>query len=180
MAWVIRNIKRDVQIAKEIDRQEDRGAAIVAGAYLEDFILEALKRRLVPDTAVLNEFFTGMGPLATFSAKIEMAYLMRLVDKENRQRMHAIRRIRNEFAHNMEPVTFETTRIKEMCKTLMHRRIIESFVRRASQKFKDDTDMLAFIEKVFIPMGKVADTARNSYINTVKVHIFYLEMGYEA
>ena len=56
-----------------------------------------------------------MGPLATFNAKIELAYLVKIVTKECRRQLHLIRRIRNKFAHTLEPITFEDAQIKDMC-----------------------------------------------------------------
>jgi hypothetical protein len=82
MSWTNRVDYDDERIVKEIDRQEDRGAAVIAGAFLEDFLTDAIRTRLLDGESVLDQFLSGMGPLATFSAKIEMAYLLK--DCDNR------------------------------------------------------------------------------------------------
>ncbi len=84
--WTTRSDK-DRMTIEEIERQDDRGAAILAGAYLEDRLTIAIKERLIPDTRTQNELFGGMGPLATFHAKIELAYLMGVIDARTRKHL---------------------------------------------------------------------------------------------
>ena len=43
MSWTSRVDYDDEHIVKEIDRQEDRGAAVIAGAFLEDFLTDAIR-----------------------------------------------------------------------------------------------------------------------------------------
>jgi hypothetical protein len=112
MSWSVRDLDADTATVIEIEEQTDRAAAIVAGSYLEDFLAAMIRSTFTQDDKVLNQFFNGMGPLATFSAKIDMAYLLHLVDEDNRKRLHQIRRIRNEFAHDFSPLKFETLRMR--------------------------------------------------------------------
>jgi hypothetical protein len=77
---------------------------------------------------VIDNFFAGMGPLATFNAKIEMAYLLKITTKECRRVMHVVRRIRSEFARNLQPLSFMTPRIKDKCGNLIKAGEIEQFM----------------------------------------------------
>lgn len=43
MNWTSRVDYDDSNIIAEIERQEDRGAVIIAGAYLEAFLVDAVK-----------------------------------------------------------------------------------------------------------------------------------------
>jgi DNA-binding MltR family transcriptional regulator len=172
------DIWHDQTIVEEIDRQEDRGAAIIAGAFLEDFIGETIKARFVRDEVAVKKLFGGFGPLATFSAKIEVAYLMGLISKHSRTLANSIRNIRNDFAHNMGSLTFETPLIKGKCQGLLRQRDIKTMHRAAAKLFKKHGNMMGVIESTFPELLEMADTARNAYINTVKVHALLLQKGW--
>jgi len=53
---------------------------------------------------VSNTMFSGYGPLASFSSKIDMAYSFGLITKSEAEDLHIIRKIRNECAHSIDTV----------------------------------------------------------------------------
>lgn len=55
---------------------------------------------------VRDKLFTGYGPLASFSAKIDMAFALGLIDAEQRKTLNHVRHIRNVFAHADELLHF--------------------------------------------------------------------------
>jgi len=60
-----------------------------------------------------RELFDRDGaPLGTFYDKIEIGYALRLFDKEVRDELHRIRRIRNAFAHHLSVRTFSSPQLK--------------------------------------------------------------------
>ena len=75
MAWTIRN-EADNAIILETSKQTDRGAALIATAYLEERLIDAIKARLIHDLTLENKLFKGSGPLASLSAKINMGFLL--------------------------------------------------------------------------------------------------------
>ena len=146
-------------------------------AFLEDFLTDAIRTRLLHDESVLDQFLSGMGPLATFSAKIEIAYLLRIATIECKQAMHIVRHVRNEFAHNPEPITFRTPRIKDMCSHLIKQRDARQFMmEQLSVELNPET-----IPELLDRMGPkiVADnpSGRDMYINTVKIISFCFAVG---
>src|SRR5262249_32748525 len=58
------------------------------------------------------------GPLATFSARIDMAYLLGLIPDNVRRELHLIRKIRNDFAHSSENLDFNNEAIANRCREL--------------------------------------------------------------
>ena len=62
--------------------------------------------------------FRSSAPLNTFSAKINMAYLIGLCSKETCKEMHTIRDIRNEFAHKGMTRNFESQCVKDLANNL--------------------------------------------------------------
>jgi hypothetical protein len=65
--------------------------------------------------------FKGYGPLATFSAKIELAYLMGVISAQERRDLLIIKDVRNEFAHRPDERTFGSQRISALCGNLSPR-----------------------------------------------------------
>jgi DNA-binding MltR family transcriptional regulator len=60
----------------------------------------------------------GNGPLATFSSRIGVAYLLGLLPSVIRRDPHLIRKIRNDFAHSAEPLSFQFPAIASRCNEL--------------------------------------------------------------
>jgi len=97
----------------EIDKQKShRAAAILAAAFVEDAIRHALKAKFVPlaNTEYEDVFGVG-GPVSSFSSAINLGYALGLYGKEAKSDLHAIRRVRNAFAHAMKPISFDTPQI---------------------------------------------------------------------
>src|SRR5690606_22018782 len=83
---------------------------ILTASALDTF-LQMLITSIMPNlnSALTEKMFSGYGPFSSFSAKIDSAYAMGLIDKEMHTEMHIVRNIRNKFSHpkDFKPVTFE-------------------------------------------------------------------------
>ncbi len=117
MPWMIRN-EADNAIILEISKQTDRGAALIATAYLEERLTDAIKARLVQDLTLENNLFKGSGPLASLSAKINMGFLLGIYEQDIRRFLHTVKDIRNAFAHRPEPMNFKTQKIRDLCSNI--------------------------------------------------------------
>lgn len=102
----------------DIDQSGDRAAAIVAAAFLEDHLAIALKKRFQQDEKILNEIFRSSGPLGSFSAKINLAFLIGLCSQEACKELHTIKDIRNEFAHKGLTRDFNSQRVRDLANNL--------------------------------------------------------------
>lgn len=91
------------EIFNEVRSSNSRAAVLLAGAFIEQLLLGAIKLNLIAmskaDTKSLFEF---QGPLGTFSAKIAMGFALDLYGKKLRLDLDAIRKIRNDFAHSVD------------------------------------------------------------------------------
>ena len=100
-------------------KETDRGCALMAGEFLSNELAALLKRRFVHDAkacdAVLED---ANGPLASFSSRIEFAYLLGLIGPDARRELHLVRRIRNDFAHDYKPLDFSAEGIANRCREL--------------------------------------------------------------
>jgi hypothetical protein len=117
MTWITLS-DADKPILEEIEKQTDRAAALIATSYLEDRLVEAIKARTVRDQNVEKDMFRNSGPLGSFSAKIDLGFMLGLYDGVVRKMLHTVRDIRNEFAHVAQPRDFNSQRIADLCKNI--------------------------------------------------------------
>jgi DNA-binding MltR family transcriptional regulator len=103
---------------EEILSSPDRAAAVLAAALVEDHLTKVLKMRMHRDEKILREIFRTSGPLGNFGTKIDMAFLMGIVSKRAYKELDTIKRIRNEFAHQLGRVTFDSQRVADLAKNL--------------------------------------------------------------
>jgi hypothetical protein len=112
---------RDViGILNLLDHAEASKAIVVAG-IVEDWLLTMLlgAGRPLSNSRQLKHFFEGpYGPLAMFSARIDISYFFKLIDDTTYNDLRAIKNVRNRFAHSKEILTFESREIVERGKTL--------------------------------------------------------------
>jgi hypothetical protein len=95
--------------------QADTSYIIVAATALERLLEQALlsKMRELSDSRY-KDLFTGHGPLATFSAKIEICYALGIIAGELVADFHAIRAIRNAFAHADGVLNFSSRQLARL------------------------------------------------------------------
>jgi DNA-binding MltR family transcriptional regulator len=107
-------------LQQEFSGASDRAAAIVAAAFLDDILKDALEAFLVPATSTSEDkkLFGGQGPLATFSSKIVLAHRLGLISDWERQAVDAIRLVRNEFAHVTSDISFRTQTVRDRVKQI--------------------------------------------------------------
>jgi DNA-binding MltR family transcriptional regulator len=115
-----------------LDKESDRGCALLAAAYLEYELGMLIQVFLIDDATLVKDFFRGTGPLATFSARIDTAYLFGLIPRAVRQDLHLIRKIRNDFAHHPEQIEFTESSIASRCGQLQHDAFQQQLAPRAT------------------------------------------------
>lgn len=162
MTWVTVS-DDDKPIIAEIEKQTDRGAALIATAYLEERLLEAIKARMNRFEEVENKLFKGLGPLASFSSKIDLGLLLGIYDLQSQKMLHIIRDIRNEFAHQPKPRDFNSRRIRDLCKNL--------FI-KGNLKLKNKTTGQVITKFSINPDG----TSRTLFLNAIKYFLLMLDM----
>ena len=101
-------------VEREFDSSSDRGAAIVSASYLELTLRALLEGFFFEDQTTFSSLFDDPNaPLSSFSAKIGLAYAVGLLSESERVNLDIVRRIRNEFAHELGEVSFNTQSIAD-------------------------------------------------------------------
>jgi hypothetical protein len=103
-----------------ITSESDRGAALMAGAFLETEIGKLLEARLVQDAKAIKGMLGQLRPLGSFSARIETSYLVGLIGPVCRRDLNLIRAIRNDFAHDHKLVSFQDQPVSSRCRELTY------------------------------------------------------------
>jgi len=98
---------------QEFAKESDRAAVILAASIADELLRALIAARLVPVSSSSDDLFDGANaPLGTFSARIEVAYRLGLVSVKFARDLHLIRKIRNDFAHNIQGCSFEDAKVK--------------------------------------------------------------------
>ena len=79
--------------------------------------------------------FRPSGPLGSFAAKIDLAFLMELISKEAHRDLVIFKTIRNNFAHQLHALDFSAESIKKECDRL---KLIETQVADIEDPNADD------------------------------------------
>jgi DNA-binding MltR family transcriptional regulator len=98
---------------REFEKESDRACVILSVAMLDRALETFLKARLVPISSSEDELLEGAyAPISTFNARIELTHRIGLISTQLRRDLHIIRKIRNDFAHNIEGCTFEDPSVR--------------------------------------------------------------------
>ena len=115
--------REELKATEEIESGSDRVAAIVAAALVEDAIAEIIHQRLKtgdsPSEKKARKDLLGLNsPLGSVSARITLAYLLRMLTEDAYLDMVTIAEIRNRFAHYPTISSFGDARVKPKCDKL--------------------------------------------------------------
>jgi DNA-binding MltR family transcriptional regulator len=161
MVWITAS-DDDKPILEEIQKQTDRAAALIASAYLEERLIEAIKARIVRNEDLEGRLFKGSGPMAAFAVKIDLGFMLGIYGDRVRRAFHTIREIRNEFAYKPQPRDFNSQRISDLCKNIR-------MVANIEMKNKTDGSHVKFSLE---PDG----TPRTDFLNAVKYLLALTDM----
>jgi len=112
-------LEQQAVLRAEFAGSSERAAVIVGAAYLDELLTELLTSFMVPDTPKKDkEIFSGNGPLSTFSSKINMCWKLGLISDRERNTLHTIRGIRNDFAHKLTGISLSDNSVKQKIKAI--------------------------------------------------------------
>jgi hypothetical protein len=111
----------------EFSKESDRAAVILAAAKIDELLRLAIIKRLAPSPTNRDDLLEPEGPLGTLRSRIDIAYRLNLIDSAFARALHLIRRIRNNFAHELSGASLSSgahsDRVRELA--LPWQKIIE-------------------------------------------------------
>ena len=100
------------------NKESDRGAALVAASMLDERLEEILHSFFVETTASRDLLAGFNAPLGTFSSRASASFALGLIQENEFKEITLIRKIRNEFGHGWEPMSFSSERIAALTRQL--------------------------------------------------------------
>jgi hypothetical protein len=107
-------------LANEIQNESDRTAIILFATLLDDTLITRLSAIFGAklDSNEFDHIFRYEGPLGSFSSRIEISSLFKILDDITCEQLHCIREMRNACAHTKRPISFETPELLSVSKRL--------------------------------------------------------------
>jgi len=111
------NLKEFLPYLDLLRKESPRGQVLISAGYLEEQLKQVLLAFMREDADSTNLLEGGNAPLGTLSSRIAACYALGLINEHERNDLTLIRKIRNDFAHDMH-TTFETPSVVDRCKEL--------------------------------------------------------------
>jgi len=113
----------------------NRAVAVVWPAIVENRLTDALRSYMRPDRRAADEMFSPNGALGTFGQKIRLGYMLGLYEKDLRDDLVLLSRIRNAFAPRVDITSFEVSPIRDQMDRMtvlkVHRQVLEQMQRES-------------------------------------------------
>lgn len=148
-------LERFAALLESLKAESDRGCVLVVGSLVEKVLENQISRRLLPKLGKEDELMgrSGNHPISEFSAKINLAYRLGIVTKNERSIYHQLRELRNVCAHHINRQDFSAHHFKDRTKNIIGEsdflwNIIHAKV--APKLFSEDppTTIDSFVEKI--------------------------------
>lgn len=108
----------EVAARGEFFEGSDRVVAIVVGTLVEARLTTAIKARVKLTERIGENMFRTSGPLGSFSAKIDLGYMIGLYGEPAWRELVTLKDVRNWFAHHLESASFKSQKINAWCRNL--------------------------------------------------------------
>jgi hypothetical protein len=177
--WTIIRPEIEEEAIDEIERQNDRGAAIIGAIFLEERLEHVIRERLIfRNRNIEKKLFNDLGPLSSFSSKIDLGHLLGMYNIYHHGLMHQVRKIRNKFAHSISSLTFSHADIKPLCDKLPTAKLLyESTASRDMSRFPGFIKWHESIVESLLELSEIEDSPRTRYINIVNICCFEVTAG---
>lgn len=101
-----------------LNKESARWAVLISTGFMEQQLKDILQAFLIENDGMASLFEVGNPPLGTFSARIAACYPLGLISEQEHHDLTLIRKIRNDFAHDIH-TDFSTPSVVDRCKLLL-------------------------------------------------------------
>ena len=101
----------------EFGKETDRACAVLGAAYLDEILRKSIET-FFPVKNKLDDLMNG--PLSGLHTRILVAHCLGIIDDDMCDDLMLIKKIRNEFAHQIHGLTFSEHKIVNWCASLKH------------------------------------------------------------
>jgi DNA-binding MltR family transcriptional regulator len=109
-----------VKIPLDLSRETDRSSIILMASILDNALATRIAESLCfsPNNSEFDYIFRFEGPMATFSARMEIACIFGLIEDATYEQLNIIREMRNACAHSRHVLTFADPTLSTVAKRL--------------------------------------------------------------
>jgi DNA-binding MltR family transcriptional regulator len=99
---------------KQFGGESDRACVILVAAVMDECLTKMLKSKLVQISGNDDPLFDGNNaPMGTFGARISVAHRLGLISKKLHDSLDIVRKIRNDFAHDIFHCDFTNQSVRD-------------------------------------------------------------------
>lgn len=113
------HLKDFLPYLETLNKESPRGRVLISTGFIEEQLREILLAFMLAGKEAERLLEGGNAPLGTLSARTDACYSLGLISQDEHHDLVLIRRIRNEFAHQVH-TSFETPSVVSRCKELRH------------------------------------------------------------
>ncbi len=112
------NYREFAESLKGVFRSVQPLIVLFTASIIEDLLQEAIILKMRPGLSktIKDDLFQGYGPLASFSAKIDVAFAFHIIEANMRTDLKIIKEVRNECAHPNDFHHFDDETITKICR----------------------------------------------------------------
>jgi hypothetical protein len=110
-----------LRVNEELRKESERGAVILAFAWMDDELTRVLKKFCAPSLHSSDkgdELFGTGRPIGDAATKIDLVFRLGLIQEHTHKSLHLVRKLRNDFAHLSSRLSFETNSVRDRIRTL--------------------------------------------------------------
>lgn len=112
-------IKSFEDFVTEFKEESDRSAVVLITSRIDYLLYQLLTKYFLPNSTTKDELFDGDSPLSTLSSKINISHRLGLIDSEFGRVLHLMRKIRNDFAHEVSSAKLDQAPHKDRIAALV-------------------------------------------------------------
>lgn len=116
---------------------DERGLVLSLAAFAEDSLGELLRTYMLRKVAASQLIDGFNAPLGTFSARIKAAYALGLITDDQFSDIEILRKIRNDFSHTWEPITFDTQSVRDRILAMNFSTISDKYPGTVAEKLRE-------------------------------------------
>lgn len=125
---------------EEFNNESPRGMVIIASAQLEALLQKIIETYLSVHLSDIRYIFSSH--LTSFDGKINLARSLKIIDKTIYYDLNIIRQIRNEFAHSLYYLSFDSDTIVKLCQKFKHKIPFDHFPNTPINQFAVASSMV--------------------------------------
>lgn len=116
------------QVTKELSLESDRGAVILAFAWMDEQLTSLITKFCFPSIEKKDELFGTGKAIGDAATKINLAFRLGLINDKTHKSLHGFRKLRNDFAHLTTSLSFDDDSVRDRLKNIfeLERMVLEA------------------------------------------------------